>query len=215
MIHTSRAVIVEGKYDRIKLENIVDGLVLTTGGFNVYKDRELQALLRRLGKETGLLLLTDSDDAGFRIRNFVADIAGRENVVHAYLPEFQGKERRKAHPGKAGLLGVEGAPAEAVERALRDALRSQPREESEARQRRQIVAADLFEDGLSGSAGARERRARFLRAANLPSRLSTNALLALLNRLVGYEKYKEMAAALRQAETARRPEEEKTTDMSL
>ena len=141
-------------------------------------------------------ILTDSDDAGFRIRNFVADLAGRDNVLHAYLPEFSGKEPRKAHPGRAGLLGVEGAPHEAVEQALADALREEPRLAAgqEFAPQRRIEVFDLYEDGLNGCAGAKERRARFLRYIDLPSRLSTNALLALLNRLFGFEEYKKRLA---------------------
>lgn len=196
MIRTDRAVVVEGKYDHIKLETIVDGIVLTTGGFNIYKDKEMQALFKRLGHTCGLIILTDSDDAGFRIRNFVADLAGRDNVLHAYLPEFAGKEPRKAHPGRAGLLGVEGAPHEAIEQALADALREEPRLAAgqEFAPQRRIEVFDLYEDGLNGCAGAKERRARFLRYIDLPSRLSTNALLALLNRLFGFEEYKKRLA---------------------
>lgn len=211
MIRTERAVVVEGRYDKSRLEGIVDGLILTTNGFNIFRDRDKQALFRRLGRETGLIVLTDSDDAGFKIRKYVEDLTGRENVLHAYIPERPGKERRKPRAGAAGLLGVEGLDTALIESALRDALtQAQPAaagtgaadaaKPDGAPQTRLITAADLCEDGLNGCAGARARRERFLRMAELPTRLSTNALLALLNRLVGYAGYKVLVRALEQAE---------------
>ena len=201
MIATGRAVVVEGRYDKIKLDGIVDAVIITTDGFNIFKDEEKQALLKRLGRETGLVLLTDSDDAGFKIRKYVEDIAGRDNVLHAYIPEREGKERRKAHAGAAGLLGVEGVDAATVEQALRDALAADACGNlPETVQGRRITVADLFEDGLNGCAGAQARRAAFMRAAELPTRLSTNAFLALLNRLIGYERYKQLVQAVADAE---------------
>ncbi len=198
MITTTRAVVVEGRYDKIKLDSIVDALIVTTDGFNIFKDKEKQALLRRLGRETGLVLLTDSDDAGFKIRKYVEDIAGRDNVLHAYIPERQGKERRKAQAGAVGLLGVEGVDAATVERALQDALAADGGGWCEtAGGRRPVTVADLCEDRLNGCAGAQVRRAAFLRAAELPTRLSTNAFLALINRLLGYERYKALAQQVR------------------
>lgn len=197
MIHTKRAIVVEGRYDKIKLDGLTEALIITTDGFNIFKDREKQQLIRRLGRETSLVILTDSDDAGFKIRKYVEDLAGRENVLHAYIPEQPGKERRKAHGGAAGLLGVEGIDGSVVERALREALMADAIPDSETTPKRLITVCDLFEDGLNGCAGAQNRRAWLLKKAGLPTRLSTNAMLSLLNRLVGYEKYKELAALAR------------------
>ncbi len=120
MIKTDFAVVVEGKYDRMKLEGIVGALVVTTDGFNIFKDEQKQRLLKRLAAETGVVIFTDSDEAGFRIRRFVSDICRGGRVLHAYIPDLAGKERRKQRPGRAGLLGVEGVPREAIERAFLD-----------------------------------------------------------------------------------------------
>ena len=106
MIHTDRAIVVEGKYDKIKLSSMVDGVIICTGGFRVYKDKEMQAMLRALAKKQGLAVLTDSDTAGFKIRGFLRSICGKENIVDVYIPDLYGKEKRKDHPSKEGKLGV-------------------------------------------------------------------------------------------------------------
>lgn len=178
----ARALVVEGRYDAARLANLVEGTILTTDGFGIFKDREQQALFRRIAAAQGLLILTDPDAAGFRIRRFIADLAGPERVLHAYVPALPGKERRKAEPGREGLLGVEGVPDDLLLKALRDALRG----ESAARgseTREPITYADLYEWGLSGTADARARRADFLRTLGLPPRLSKKALLQVLNAL--------------------------------
>lgn len=181
-LRLARALVVEGRYDAARLSNLVEGTVLTTDGFAVFKDKEMQALLRRAAAAQGLLILTDPDAAGFRIRRFVAQLAGPERVLHAYVPALPGKERRKAEPGKEGLLGVEGVPDEALLKALRDALVAEaPAEEKAAGQA--ITYTDLYEWGLSGTPDARERRYAFLRALGLPPRLSKKALLQMLNTL--------------------------------
>ncbi|MEG0751123.1 MAG: DUF4093 domain-containing protein [Oscillospiraceae bacterium] len=198
MILTSRAVVVEGRYDRIKLDSVTDALVVTTDGFNIRKDIEKQELIKRLAREVGLIVLTDSDDAGFQIRKYVEDIAGRENVIHAYIPEIEGKERRKSRRSSAGLLGVEGISCDAVERALRESLDVDVRVERKANpSEKPIDTCDLFFDGISGTACARERRTRFLRAAGLPTRLSTGALLLLVNRLLGRGGYEKIVTQLK------------------
>lgn len=198
MIALGQAVVVEGRYDKIKLDSVVDGIVVTTDGFNIFRDTDKQRLLKRLAEETGLIVLTDSDDAGFRIRRYVADIAGG-SVFHAYIPEQQGKERRKARPGAAGLIGVEGFSGSVIEASLRRCVAAHALNDSGAReeqQGRQISVADLYEDGLSGTPDAAARRAAFLRQAGLPGRLSTRAMLDILNRLYGYDGYRDLLAAL-------------------
>ena len=114
MIHTDRAIVVEGKYDKIKLDGMVDGVILCTDGFRIYKDKEMQALLRTLAKKQGLAVLTDSDAAGFQIRSFLRSICGKENIVDVYIPDLYGKEKRKAHRSKEGKLGVEGVPEQVL-----------------------------------------------------------------------------------------------------
>lgn len=121
MIHTDRAIVVEGKYDKIKLSSMVDGVIICTGGFRVYKDKEMQAMLRALAKKQGLAVLTDSDTAGFKIRGFLRSICGKENIVDVYVPDLYGKEKRKDHPSKEGKLGVEGVPEEVLQKAFADA----------------------------------------------------------------------------------------------
>lgn len=121
-LHTQRVLIVEGKYDAARLSHLTDAMILLTDGFAIYKDKQRQQLFKALAKKNGLILLTDSDAAGFRIRNYITNLVGAENVVQAYVPAIPGKERRKAQPGKEGLLGVEGVEDDILLQCLRDAL---------------------------------------------------------------------------------------------
>lgn len=196
MIRLSQAIAVEGRYDKIKLDTVVDGIVVTTDGFNIFKDEPKQALFKRLARECGLIVLTDSDEAGFRIRKFLSDITGGA-VYHAYIPETAGKERRKAKPGAAGLVGVEGIDNDILKAALRRCAEENGLAGQAVLPAVPVTAADLYEDGLSGRQGARQRRAALLQKAGLPTRLSTNALLHILTRLYGYEGYKHLVAGLR------------------
>lgn len=196
MISVKEAVVVEGRYDKIKLESIVDGIVVTTDGFNIFKDSEKQQLLKRLADETGLIVLTDSDAAGFKIRKFISDITGG-GVYHAYIPEEQGKERRKPRAGAAGLIGVEGLDNAVIEQALRRCIEAEALSQvSVAQPERRVTAADLYADGLTGRRGAAKRRTALLRSAGLPGRLSTNAMLQLLTRLYGYDGYRKLVGQL-------------------
>ncbi len=225
MIKTDLALVVEGKYDRMKLEGIVDALVVTTDGFNIFRDEEKQRLIKRLAAETGIVIFTDSDEAGFRIRRFVSDICRSGRVLNAFIPDLAGKERRKQKAGKAGLLGVEGVTREIIERALRDALGAEADgadtrgadgcgadsqaelfDDGAGRGARaeagalcggnEVTPSDLFADGLSGTAGASERRKRLLSAAGLPTRLSTSAMCRLLTRLYGRAGYRKLCSEL-------------------
>lgn len=119
MIHTDRAIVVEGKYDKIKLSGMIDGVIVCTGGFRIYKDKEMQAMLRTLANKQGLAVLTDSDAAGFQIRGFIRNICGKEKIVDVYIPDLYGKEKRKQHPSKEGKLGVEGIPEQLLQKPLR------------------------------------------------------------------------------------------------
>lgn len=191
MIAVSQAVVVEGRYDKIKLDSVVDGLVVTTDGFNIFKDTEKQQLLRRLADECGLIVLTDSDDAGFKIRKYISDITAGGAVFHAYIPEQPGKERRKTKLGSAGLIGVEGIDIGVIEDAIRKCVGTDA-PQAGINYSRRITAVDFFEDGLGSRAGAKQRRAKLLRLAGLPSRLSTNAALDILTKLYGYNGYKKL-----------------------
>ena len=181
MRRVREVIVVEGRYDKNALRQVVEATVVETGGFGVFNDRERLALLRRLAAERGLILLTDSDGAGFVIRNHLRSILPPQQVKHAYIPDRYGKERRKRTGGKEGKLGVEGMePAvllEALERAGATFLDGAPREKG-----RPITKADLMELGLAGP-GSEARRAQLLRRLDLPGRMTANGLLEVLNLL--------------------------------
>lgn len=191
IIHINETVVVEGKYDKIKLSSILDAVIIETGGFAIFSDRERLRLIRRLAEKNGVLILTDSDAAGFRIRRYLGGALPPDRVHHAYIPDLYGKEPRKPQPSKEGKLGVEGVPKEAILRALRRAgvLCGEP-----VQPVRRITKTDLFEDGLSGGADSRARRAALLKALDLPARLSANAMLEVLNAVTDYEGYKKTVA---------------------
>lgn len=184
-IRLAPVLLVEGKYDAAKLSEFVDGLILTTEGFSVFTDREKQALILQLGLKRGLLVLTDSDAAGFRIRRFINDIAQNLQVKNLYIPSVPGKESRKAHSGKEGLLGVEGMDIG----LLRQLLEQAGQQVCPAREGRSITYADLYELGVSGTPNASVRRRVLLNRAGLPLRLSKKALLEVLNSLYSYEEF--------------------------
>jgi ribonuclease M5 len=195
LIHIEQAVVVEGKYDKIKLSSIIDALILETGGFKIFKDKELLVLLRALAETRGVLILTDSDAAGFKIRSYLTGALPKGRVRHAYIPDIFGKESRKTEPSKEGKLGVEGVPKQAILECLRKA--GVLCEERPAREPlRQISKADLFADGLSGGEGSAERRRALLRELRLPERLSANAMLEVLNAVLGYDGYKRLISRI-------------------
>lgn len=184
----SQAILVEGRYDAAKLTDLVDGLILTTGGFDIFSDKAKQKLLKKLAKEQGLVILTDSDAAGFKIRNFVTGLVGAENVFQAYVPSVHGKESRKPQPGKEGLLGVEGVDADYILQAL-EPLNGQPQTQ---KQGREITYADMFDWGVSGTADSANARREFCRRLSLPLRLSKKELVQVLNRLYTWEELNEL-----------------------
>ena len=170
-----QVLVVEGRYDAAALTNAVDALILTTDGFGIFKDKETQSLLKELGRQRGVIVLTDPDTAGFRIRRFLTDLVGADRVAQAYIPAVPGKESRKAAPSKEGKLGVEGVPAEVLLQALRDAGVSEA-DAAEA-QGPQCTAADFVALGLSGGPNSAALRRDLLRALGLPENLSTKMLL--------------------------------------
>ena len=192
MIHTDRVLIVEGKYDAVRLAHLTDAMILLTDGFGIYKDKQRQQLFRALAQKNGLILLTDSDAAGFRIRNYITNMVGAQNVVQAYVPAIHGKEKRKAQPGKEGLLGVEGVADALVRQALLDALGAEAGAAPVRPAGRQITYTDLYEWGLSGKPGSAERKARLLNALGLPPRLSKKELVEAFNRLYTFEQLDEL-----------------------
>ena len=163
---------------------MVDGVINCTGGYRVYKDKEMQAMLRALAKKQGLAVLTDSDTAGFKIRGFLRSICGKENIVDVYIPDLYGKEKRKDHPSKEGKLGVEGVPEEVLQKAFADAGIGA---ELVLQKKDPITKMDLFELGLSGRAESALRRKQLMKHLTLPEHLTTNALVTVLDALMSRE----------------------------
>ena len=177
-------IVVEGRYDKNTLSQVVEATVVSLGGFSIFNDREKLAFLRRLAEERGLILLTDSDGAGFVIRNYLKGALPKDRVKQAYIPDIHGKERRKRRAGKEGKLGVEGMRPEVLLEALRrcGATFLDGTEET-ARTREPITKADLVAWGLSGGADSAARRQALLRRLALPERLTANGMLEALNLL--------------------------------
>ena len=185
-------IIVEGKYDRQALENIVDATIIETGGFHIFNQSQQTSFLRQLAEKRGICIFTDSDRAGFAIRNHICGSIDKKYIKNAYIPNLIGKERRKKIPSKEGMLGVEGMNPETLLNALRIAGVSINTDDiTEPIQfRKQITKADLYESGLCGAENSVERRIVFLKKLNLPNRLSTSKLLEVLNILYTYDEYK-------------------------
>ena len=198
-IHTGRVLVVEGKYDAARLARLTDAMILLTDGFAIFSDKKRQRLLKELAVKNGLLLLTDSDKAGFQIRTYITNLVGAEHVAQAYVPALPGKERRKALPGKEGLLGVEGVPDELVRQSLLDALGPEAGQTAPPAAGRPITYSDLYDWGLSGTAGAAERKYRLLAALGLPPRLSKKEMLEVFNRLYTFEQLDELLKPAEQA----------------
>ena len=196
MLKIKEAIVVEGRYDKNTLAQRVDTLILCTEGFGVFQDKEKVSLLRRVAQSRGLIVLTDSDGAGFVIRNHLKGVIPPQYLKHAYIPEVPGKERRKAKAGKEGLLGVEGMSPAVLEQALRAAGATVLGESAPTQPERSITKLDLFQDGLSGGPNAAQRREKLLKALDLPRHLTAKALPDVLNTLMTYEEYKALVDSL-------------------
>lgn len=181
MLKIREAIVVEGRYDKNTLSQIVDAPILETSGFGIFKDREQMSLLRRVAERRGLIIFTDSDGAGFVIRNHLKSAITEKYLKHAYIPDVYGKEKRKKAPGKEGKLGVEGLSPDILINALRHAGATIEGEDSPGNSG--ITKQDLMERGLSGGANASERRLALQRKLGLPERMSANAMLQALNLL--------------------------------
>lgn len=184
-----QAIVVEGKYDQNTLRQIVDTAIFTTNGFADMKDPALLRLLQQAAQTTGLVILTDSDGAGFLIRNTLKSALPETGVLHAYIPDLPGKEKRKAAPGKEGLLGVEGMTPEILLKALRNAGAEFTDGSTPPPAREPITKQDLFALGLSGGPESAKKRAALLKALSLPAHMSANALLQALNVLFSREEF--------------------------
>lgn len=190
-IKIQEAIVVEGKYDKIKLSSIFDTLIIVTNGFAIRRDKKTQELIRRCAGQQGIIVFTDSDRAGFLIRGFLKGSVQAGRVKHAYAPQIAGKEARKDAPSKDGFLGVEGIERDLIVKAVLEAAQVRPEEG------RQITKQDFYQDGLSGGGGSEELRARLKRALRLPGNLSANGLLQVMNQLYSYEDYKKTIEKLK------------------
>lgn len=191
MLKIREAIVVEGRYDKNTLAQIVDAPILETNGFGLFKDPKQLELLRSVAKKRGLIVLTDSDGAGFVIRNHIKSAIAAKYLKHAYIPDVAGKEKRKAAPGKEGKLGVEGMSPEVLLAALKNAGAT-IEGESMAQENDQITKQDFVEFGLSGGLNASERRKRLQNRLHLPEHMSANALLQALNLLLSREELAEI-----------------------
>lgn len=186
MIKIKQAIIVEGKYDKIRLSNLVDAVIIPTNGFELYKNKETAELIKMLAKKTGIIILTDSDSAGFQIRSRLRSITRGGEVINVYIPDIMGKERRKRAPSAEGKLGVEGVDDEILLEAFRKAgvfaeERTVPKDP--------ITKADLMELGFVGGENSADKRAKLQRSLGLPVRLSANMLLEILNVMYSREEF--------------------------
>lgn len=194
MVKIKEAILVEGRYDKNTLSQIVDAPILETSGFGIFKDKKQMALLRQVAQKRGLIVFTDSDGAGFVIRNHVKSAIPGKYLKHAYIPDIYGKERRKAAPGKEGKLGVEGMKPEIILEALKKAGATIEGESLPCPNA--ITKQDLMELGLSGGADASEKRKKLLKKLNLPEHISANAMLQALNLLYSLEELQQIMEEL-------------------
>lgn len=209
-LETKRTIVVEGRYDAVKLNAITNANIITLDGFAIYSDKENQTMLKRLAAQHGLILLLDSDGAGFRMRHYVTGLVGADNVLQVYTPAVQGKEKRKATAGKEGLLGVEGIDTPLLYKLLQDALAHDTTRDAlgagsavdgtetaaNCPPARAVTHTDLFRWGLSGTAGSAARKTAFLQSLGLPPRLSKNEIIKVLNSLYTYEELEEKQKAM-------------------
>lgn len=193
MLKTDKIIVVEGKYDKIKLSSVIDAVIVATDGFGIFKDKEKQKFLRKLAEKKEIVILTDSDSAGFVIRNFLSGILPKSRIINAYIPDVYGKERRKDAPSREGKLGVEGVSAEIIREAL---ARAGVLVSEEAEEKRNVTKQDFYSDGLTGGEGSREKRLKLLKYLGLPEKMSANSMIEIINAFMSYEDYRNALDAM-------------------
>lgn len=196
MIKVKEVIVCEGRYDKDTLSQVFDAVIIETGGFGVFNDREKLALLRRLAEARGLVILTDSDGAGFQIRGYLKGAIDPKLVKHAYIPDIPGRERRKKTASKAGTLGVEGMRPEVLVEALRRAGATFESAESSGGEAEELSAADMYALGLSGRPGSAALRAALLTELGLPGKLQGASLRGVLSALYTREELERALSAL-------------------
>ena len=184
-IKLSQAVIVEGKYDKIKLSGFLDAFIIETNGFAIFKDKQKLSFVKRIANERGIIILTDSDHAGFMIRNYISSGVPKDKIINVYIPDIYGKEKRKTQASKEGKLGVEGMTKEVILKALENAKVNSTAVVND----NPVTNYDLFELGLSGTPNAKQNKKKLLAKLDLPEFLSTNSLLSYINNLMTKEEF--------------------------
>lgn len=190
MLKIKEAIVVEGNYDKIKLSQIVDTVIVVTDGFMIFKNKSLLKMIGTLADKRGVIIFTDSDRAGFQIRNFIKSSLKGKNIKHAYIPDVKGKEKRKDKPSKEGFLGVEGIDDDIIIEALKNAAVTADVDNN----RKEILKSDLFSDGFCGGGSSHAKRSAFLKSLGLPVRMSANMMLDVLNSVYGYDEYKRLVS---------------------
>lgn len=201
MIKIKQAVIVEGKYDKIKLDSILDTVIIPTDGFGIFKDREKQKFIRTLAENRGIVIMTDSDSAGFVIRSFLSGIVKPEQITHVYIPDILGKEKRKTEPSREGKLGVEGVSTDIILDALQKA--GITGETEVLADRPQVTKTDLYEDGICGKSNSLIKRRELLKLLGLPERTSANSMLKIINTYLSFEDYKQAIEKINDGQKAK------------
>ena len=177
MLKIKEAVIVEGRYDKLKLSNLLDTLIVETGGFHIYKDKEKLKFIKKLARERGIIVLTDSDHSGFQIRGLLSSEIPKEQIKHLYIPDVFGKEKRKNKPSKEGKLGVEGID----DQTLLSLFEKQGIKADKVTKSDSVTSYDLYDLGFSGTDGAKQKKKKLLKSLDLPEFLSTSSLLSHIN----------------------------------
>lgn len=187
MLKTDKIIIVEGRYDKIKLSSIIDAVIIETEGFGIFKDKQKQKMLRKLSESKQIVILTDSDSAGFVIRNFISGFIPKDRIINAYIPDVYGREKRKQNYSKEGKLGVEGIDADIIRSSLEKAGVTISVETEKSKP---VTKQDLYIDGLSGGENSALKRAALLKYLDLPERMTVNAMLEIMNSFMTYDDYK-------------------------
>ena len=199
MIKLNQAVIVEGKYDKVKLSSLLDAVIITTDGFGIYKDKEKTELIRTLATTCGIVILTDSDSAGLRIRNHIIGCCKGGNITNVFVPQIKGKEKRKIAPSAEGYLGVEGLDSDILKEALGKA--GVTAENNTAEKHDFLKKSDMMDEGMKGAPGSADLRRDVLLALGLPPILSANTMLEVINRLYTKEEYENAVITTRKLKT--------------
>ena len=201
MLKTNEVIIVEGKYDKNTLSQVVEAVVIPVSGFSLFNNREMQNFLKNLAKEKGIVVMTDSDSAGFMIRNFIKSSIPKDRLKHAYIPDVYGKERRKREASKEGKLGVEGMDPEVLVQSLRDAgVVFEDEDPKTSQKKEQVTKADLYALGITGKENSALIRKGIIQALGLPEHISTNGMLEVMNLLYSREEVIDLITVLTQYE---------------